>query len=101
MRMDLGSEGRCNPLPLSGERVCRQLSVPSNVYAYRYSVHLLGGVSMYCDIRRLLMILILYKSSSDKIDKAMDSKFKRKDPRESSCSGRITLCGGRYIDLAA
>lgn len=39
MRMDLGSEGRCNSLPLSGERVCRQyvpLSVLSNVYAYRY-----------------------------------------------------------------
>lgn len=56
---------------------------------------------MYCDIRRLLMILILYKSSSDNIAKAMESKFKRKDPRESSYSGRITLCGGRYIDLAA
>lgn len=51
------------------------------------TIHILGGgVTKYCDIRRLFHELFLSKSSCDKIDNAMETKFVRKGPRESSCS---------------
>lgn len=78
-----GKRGDVQPFPrahpLSGERVCIKyvpLSVPSNVHAYRY-ICLEGRLQSTVTYGDDFMKLFLSKGSSDKIDKAMESKFVR------------------------